>query len=93
MVTPVTMLLQVIVGAILGLVLFVGVVVLVLKRAPVLFVADKLPGSLYGRAEGGADVVDGEGGRSERGASRDSQRRSADEADVIDRPGGGGESP
>lgn len=54
------MLWQIVLGAALALVGIAVVVGLVLKRAPLLFVADKLPGNLYGGADEVGDFVDGE---------------------------------
>lgn len=51
------MLWQVVAGAVLSLVLLAVVITLVLKRAPLLFVADKLPGNLYGGADDVGDLV------------------------------------
>jgi hypothetical protein len=52
--------LQVLVGAVLGLSGVVVLIAYVLKRRPLLFVADKLPGNLYGGADDVSDFVDGE---------------------------------
>lgn len=78
------MLLQVIVGAILSLVVLGLVIALVLKRAPLLFVADKLPGNLYGGADDVSDFVDGE---LEEGAV-DAGERTTGPDDGSDRDGG-----
>ena len=64
------MLLQVIVGAVLGLVVLVAVMSLLLKRAPLLFVADKLPVNLYSGADEVDELVTGSDGKDEAGPDR-----------------------
>lgn len=54
------MLWQILLSALVSLVLLVVVIGLVLKRSPLLLVADKLPGNLYGGADDVSDFVDGE---------------------------------
>ena len=64
------MLAEVLVGAVVGLVVLVALVALVLKRAPLLFVADKLPDNLHSGADGVDELVTGSDGVDEAGPDR-----------------------
>lgn len=61
------MIVQVIVGAVLGLVVLAGVVVLVLRGAPEALVADKLPENLHSGADEVDELVTGSDGVDEAG--------------------------
>lgn len=54
--------LVVIASALLSLVLVAAIVAYVLKRRPLLFVADKLPGNLYSGADDVGDLMSGPDG-------------------------------
>jgi hypothetical protein len=62
------MLIGVIVGAVISLLILVGLVALVLRRAPQTLVADKLPGNMYSGAD---EVEDLFAETEERTSSRD----------------------
>jgi hypothetical protein len=64
------MLVQIVVGGVLGLVLAAGLIYLVLTRAPFLFVVDKLPGKLYGGADEVNELVTGPDGTDGAGPDR-----------------------
>ena len=53
------MLAEVLVGAVVSLVLLVALIGTVLKRAPLLFVADKLPGNLHSGADEVSELITG----------------------------------
>lgn len=65
------MLIEVLVGAAISLVLLVVIVSSVIKRAPLLFVADKLPEHLHSGADEVGELVTGSDGIDEAGADRD----------------------
>ena len=64
------MLIEVVVGAVLGLVVLVGLVTVVLRRAPFLFVADKLPDNLHSGADEVGELFTGSDGIDEAGSDR-----------------------
>lgn len=61
------MLIEVLVGAVISLVLLVVIVGFVVRRAPMLFVADKLPENLYSGADEMSELVTGSDGIDEAG--------------------------
>lgn len=61
------MLIEVLVGAVIGLVLLVAIVSFVIKRAPLLFVADRLPEKLHSGADEVDELVTGSDGLDEAG--------------------------
>lgn len=71
------MLVEVLVGAVIGLVLLVVIVGIVLKRAPLLFVADKLPERLHSGADEVDELVTGSDGGEPSHARRASGERSS----------------
>lgn len=64
------MLLEVVVGAVAALVVLSAILFFALRRAPLLFVADKLPGNLMSGADEVDELVTGSDGVDEAGPDR-----------------------
>ena len=61
------MLVEVLVGAVVSLVLLVVIIGFAIRRAPLLFVADKLPENLHSGADEVGELVTGSDGEDEAG--------------------------